>query len=47
MFVMMFGAIILQLPIGWRGDMVDRGKLSISWTLLATLGSALGPFALE
>ncbi len=47
MFVMMFGAIILQLPIGWLGDMVDRGKLIIGCAVLATLGAALWPFALQ
>lgn len=47
MFVMMFGAIILQLPIGWLGDMVDRGKLIIGCAVMATLGAALWPFALQ
>ena len=47
MFVMMFGAIVLQLPIGWLGDMVDRGKLIVGCAVLATLGAALWPWALH
>lgn len=47
MFVMMFGAIILQLPIGWLGDMVDRDKLIIGCAVMATLGAAFWPFALQ
>lgn len=46
MFVMMGGAILLQLPIGWLGDMVDRRKLVLGCALVAAAGAALWPWAL-
>ncbi|TDT89584.1 putative MFS family arabinose efflux permease [Azorhizobium sp. AG788] len=44
--VMMIGAIVLQLPIGWLGDKMDRHKLVIACGALATLGAMLWPLAL-
>lgn len=44
---LMFGAIVLQLPIGWLGDKVDRMKLVLSLAVLAGLGSLLWPFVLH
>lgn len=46
MFVMMGGAILLQLPIGWLGDMFDRRKLVLGCALVAAAGAALWPWAL-
>ena len=44
--VMMIGAIVLQLPVGWLGDRMDRMRL-VSWlVLIAGLGALLWPFAL-
>ncbi len=43
---MMIGAILLQLPIGWLGDKMDRHKLVIACGALATLGAMLWPLAL-
>lgn len=46
MFVMMVGAILLQLPIGWLGDMYDRRRLVVICAALAAGGAALWPLAL-
>ncbi|MGX5665799.1 MFS transporter [Rhizobium daejeonense] len=46
MFVMMGGAILLQLPIGWLGDLFDRRKLVLACALVAAAGAALWPWAL-
>ncbi|ATN33790.1 MFS transporter [Rhizobium sp. ACO-34A] len=46
MFVMMGGAILLQLPIGWLGDLFDRRKLVLGCALVAAVGAALWPWAL-
>jgi MFS family permease len=43
---MMFGAIFLQLPIGWLGDKMDRRKLVLALGLLSSLGALLWPFVL-
>ncbi|MCK0198564.1 MFS transporter [Ancylobacter sp. 6x-1] len=46
MTCMMFGAIVLQLPIGWLGDKMDRERLII-WLAVLSAASALAwPFAL-
>ncbi len=47
MFVMMIGAILLQLPIGWLGDKMDRRKLIIACALISAGGAALWPWALS
>ncbi|WP_234051773.1 MULTISPECIES: MFS transporter [unclassified Xanthobacter] len=46
MSVMMVGAILLQLPIGWLGDTVDRRRLVIALAVFAALGAAVWPLAL-
>jgi MFS family permease len=38
--VMMIGAIVLQLPVGWLGDRMDRMRL-VSWLALAAAAGAL------
>lgn len=44
---MMIGAIILQLPIGWLGDKVDRRRLIIALAGVSALGALVWPWALE
>lgn len=46
MSVMMVGAILLQLPIGWLGDVMDRRKLVILLAVVSALGAAVWPLAL-
>jgi MFS family permease len=46
MSCMMIGAIILQLPIGWMGDKVDRRRLIIALAALSVLGALAWPWAL-
>lgn len=46
MSCMMLGAIVLQLPIGWLGDRVDRRRLIIALAGLAALGALVWPWAL-
>ncbi|MFG1290226.1 MFS transporter [Xanthobacter versatilis] len=46
MSVMMIGAIVLQLPIGWLGDKMDRRHLVIALATLSALGAAVWPLAL-
>ncbi|WP_018388453.1 MFS transporter [Ancylobacter sp. FA202] len=46
MTVMMVGAIVLQLPIGWLGDKMDRVKLVVALAVAAALGALIWPFAL-
>jgi MFS family permease len=47
MSCMMFGAILLQLPIGWLGDKMDRRRLAAILAGLAALGALAWPFALQ
>lgn len=44
---MMVGAILLQLPIGWLGDKLDRLRLVAALALLAALGAFVWPFILD
>lgn len=44
---MMIGAIVLQLPIGWLGDKIDRRRLIIALAALSVLGALAWPWALE
>ncbi|MBW6400818.1 MFS transporter [Roseomonas sp. HJA6] len=46
MACMMFGAIVLQLPLGWIGDKVDRERLIVALAMLAALGALAWPWAL-
>lgn len=47
MSCMMIGAILLQLPIGWLGDKVDRVKLVAALGAIAALGALVWPLALK
>jgi MFS family permease len=44
---LMFGAILLQLPIGWLGDRMDRVRLAIVLGLVAVGGALLWPLVLS
>ena len=44
---LMFGAVLLQLPIGWLGDRMDRLRLAIALGLLAVGGALLWPLILN
>ncbi|PWC83927.1 MFS transporter [Azospirillum sp. TSO5] len=46
MSCMMIGAILLQLPIGWLGDKMDRLTLVIGLAVCAALGALVWPVAL-
>ncbi|MEP9353268.1 MFS transporter [Xanthobacter sp. KR7-65] len=46
MSVMMIGAIVLQLPIGWLGDTMDRRRLVILLAAASAVGAAVWPLAL-
>lgn len=47
MSCMMIGAILLQLPIGWLGDKVDRVKLVVALAVASMLGALAWPLALQ
>ena len=42
--VLMLGAIILQLPIGWIADRMNRRKLALSLAVLSAAGALVWPF---
>lgn len=44
--VLLFGAIILQLPIGWLADRMDRRRLIILLSALSAVGALIWPLAL-
>ena len=44
---LMFGAILLQLPIGWLGDRMDRLRLAIILGLVTVGGALLWPLVLN
>ncbi len=46
MACMMFGAIVLQVPIGWLGDRMDRERLIVALAVVSALGAAIWPFVL-
>jgi len=46
MAYMMFGAIVLQVPIGWLGDRMDRERLIVALAAVSALGAVAWPFAL-
>jgi MFS family permease len=43
---LLVGAIVLQLPIGWLGDRVDRRRLVLWLSALSALGALAWPFAI-
>lgn len=43
---MMVGAILLQLPIGWLGDKMDRRRLVVILALIATAGALAWPLTM-
>jgi MFS family permease len=43
--VLLIGAILLQLPIGWLGDRMERRLLLIVLAAISALGALLWPFA--
>jgi MFS family permease len=47
MSCMMSGAIVLQLPIGWLGDKMDRRRLVILLAVAASFGALVWPLALR
>jgi MFS family permease len=47
MSCMMIGAIVMQLPIGWIGDKVDRRRMIIALAALAVAGALVWPWALR
>lgn len=44
--VLLGGAIVLQLPIGWLGDRMPRRRLVLLLSALATVGALVWPLAL-
>jgi MFS family permease len=44
---LMFGAVLLQLPIGWLGDRMDRLRLAIILGAVAVGGALLWPLVLN
>lgn len=47
MSCMMVGAIVLQLPIGWLGDRLDRRRLIVALAAVSAAGALAWPWALE
>ncbi len=47
MSCMMFGAIVMQLPIGWLGDKMDRERLVVLLAAGAALGALAWPLVLQ
>ncbi|HDO7145028.1 MFS transporter [Klebsiella pneumoniae] len=45
--VLMFGAIILQIPIGWLSDKIDRLKLVFYLSVASSLGALIWPFSFD
>lgn len=43
--VLLIGSILLQLPIGWLGDRIDRRKLIIALGAISAAGALMWPFA--
>jgi MFS family permease len=44
---LMFGAVLLQLPIGWLGDQMDRRRLAIILGFVVTGGALFWPVVLN
>lgn len=45
--VLLLGAILMQLPIGWLGDRMDRRRLVIGLGLLSAAGALLWPLVID
>lgn len=45
--ILLLGAIVMQLPIGWLGDRVDRRKLVIGLGLASTGGALAWPYVID
>lgn len=45
--VLMLGAIVLQLPIGWLADKVDKRRLVLALATISALTALFWPFALR
>jgi MFS family permease len=44
---LMFGAIVLQLPIGWLADKMDKRRLALILAWVSAVTALLWPFALQ
>lgn len=44
---LMLGAILLQLPIGWLADVMNKRRLVLGLAAISALGALLWPFALR
>jgi MFS family permease/uncharacterized membrane protein HdeD (DUF308 family) len=44
--VLLLGAIIMQLPIGWLGDRVDRRRLVVGLGIASTAGALIWPYVI-
>lgn len=42
---LLIGSIVLQLPIGWLGDRMDRRRLLVVLAAISTIGALAWPFA--
>lgn len=45
--VLMFGAITLQIPIGWLSDKIDRLQLVFYLSVISSLGALIWPFSFD
>ncbi|KOC92618.1 MFS transporter, partial [Winslowiella iniecta] len=45
--ILLVGAIVLQLPVGWLADRFDRQRLVVMLAALSTLGALVWPLALQ
>jgi MFS family permease len=44
---LMIGAIVMQIPIGWLADKMDKRKLALSLAWISAFTALLWPFALK
>ena len=45
--ILLLGAIVLQLPVGWLADRLNRQRLVVVLAALSTLGALVWPLALQ
>ncbi|WP_437612713.1 MFS transporter [Erwinia sp. V71] len=45
--ILLLGAIVLQLPVGWLADRLNRRRLVVMLAVLSTLGALVWPLALQ